>query len=549
MLDSEEDKFLDSYFDELFQSGGESGELTSNVRKWGATRLDLESYQTQLLEQRDFFYSDPLLKEFVKAWRSGNPLPRKGYNDQIHEYCWLTFNNVHPHQALQELNAIRNHYGDNSKELHQPYRIQRLIASCYAALGQFDKTKEELRSTAHENFELMRRYTDFCLAFEFYDDLIEFLQANAKGERHLTRGYPTAQMIMAYGLLGGAESALPHLKARVNVYVRDQQLIDNIWSLKVLTGERPKGREILSVQRSRLRTFGKKNIEMVAETIDVLLEVYALETGVDLLHLWSEECYSEKYFSNLKLIPIPRLRNPSKALQAIKERNSLYYIEVDVKRYSFIDNQSVKAFLADITRLGEDLTRAAGKAVEAAEINDSMLNSLLKIDAIRRPESIDLQAVVPAKFHAPAMVIDTDYRPSHKRLERYKVLSGLIQECYARRGIDPTAIDETIRLCVEQIRLSYDRAQYEHRMWRIEVARRKRNSARYAHDPKYQKLYLEQVSEFKLRTCIAFERLAIILENRQEYECALRCVVKAKTEGWPGKWDKRIVRLVKKLGK
>ncbi|MCY3914994.1 MAG: hypothetical protein OXG49_03180 [Chloroflexi bacterium] len=546
MFDSEEDKFLDEYFDELFRSGGE---LTSSIRRWGTTRSDLESFQTLLLEQRDFFYSDPLLKEFVRSWRSGNPLPGKRHNDQIHEYCWLTFNYVHPQQALQELHSIQRHYGDGGTDLQRPNRIQSLIAGCYAALGQFDEAKEELRSTAHESFGLTRRYTDFCLAFGFYEDLIEFLRANVSGERHLRGGYATAQLIMAYSLLGRTDDAIPYLKARVNVRVRDQQLIDNIWSLKLPTGERPEGREVLTVQRSKLRTFGKKNMEMVADTIDVLLEVFVRETGESLLQRWSKECNSSKYVCNLHLISIPGVLNPSKALQFVKERNSRYYIEVDVIRYSFIDNQSVKAFLADVTRLAEDLTKAAGRAVSVAEINDSELTSLLKIDVIRRPESFDLEAVVPAKFHVPALVIDTKYKPSRKRLARYDALGGLIQESYARRDIDPTVIDETIKLCEEQIILSYHRAQYEHRMWRIEVARRKRNSARYAHDPKYQKLYLEQVSEFKLRTCIAFERLAIILENRHEYERALRCVVKAKTEGWPGKWDKRIARLVKKLGK
>lgn len=522
-------------------------ENLESVRRNVSAKSDVLAVQTELLETLDGLVSDRELKKFIRAWRRGDPLTKSRYRiDLIQEYCRMVFSELPPDQALRELIAIREHYGDESDNMYGQYRIGRMIAGCHAALGQFDETQEVLRSTAHESFEQMRRYTDFCLAFGFYENLIEFVQANVNGERHLAGAYVTAQMIMAYRMLGRTDDALPHLKARVNVRVRDQQLIDNIWSLKLRTGERPEGKEVLSVQRSKLRTFGNKNIEMVAETVDALLEVYTDETGRNLLHLWSEECGGRKYVSNLHLISVPGLLNPSTALHFVKEHNLRYYIEVDIKRYSFIDNRSVKAFLADVTRLAEDLTKAARRSISTAEIDDSELRSLLKIDAIRTPESFDLEAVVPAVFHAPPLVIDIDHRPPAANIVRFKELAWLIPQAYAQRDTDPDAIGVTIRLCEEQIALRFDVAHFEHLWWRYTLAQRKRNSVRYEHDPEYLEHYLDIV-RFGLRKCVGFERLAIILEKQGEHEAALRCVVKAKAEGWPGAWEKRILRLAKRV--
>lgn len=490
------------------------------------------------------------IERFVRAWWRGEPLAKAWYRiEWIQEYCRTVFDILHPEVALRELIAIRKHYGDENDNHYGCYRIGRMIAGCHAALGQFDKAKSELRSTAYESFEQMRRYTDLCLAFGFHEDLIGFMQASVGGERHLTGGYATAQMIMAYEMLGRIDDALPHLKARVNVRVRDQQLIDNIWSLKLRTGDRPTGSEVLSVQRSKLRTFGKKNMEMVAKTVDVLLEVYARETGINLLQRWSKECHGNNYVSNLRLISIPGLHNVSTVLRHVKERNLRYYIETDLKRYSFIDNRSVKSYLADIVRLAEDLTKAAGRTISAAEIGELELESLTKIKADSTFESLDLEAAVPAEFLAQPLKFKVNYRPSRESIYRFKELTWLIPQSYAKRKSDLNAIDETIRLCEEQINLFHDMAHYDFLWWRYTLAQRKRNSVRYENDPEYLKIYLQQARDFRLSSCIAYKRLAIILEKKQDYASALRCVVRAKTEGQHGDWDKRILRLLKKMSK
>ncbi|MDE2637985.1 MAG: hypothetical protein OXI30_16595, partial [Chloroflexota bacterium] len=355
--------------------------------------------------------------------------------------------------------------------------------------------------------------------------------------------------IMAYSMLGRIDDALPHLKSRVNVRVRDQQLIDNIWSLKLRTGERPSGSEVLSVQRSKLRTFGKQNMDVVAQTLDVLLEANTRETGKNLLQRWSQECDGHKYVSNLHLISIPGLLNPSTVLRHVRERNLRYFIEIDVKRYSFIDNRSVKSYLGDIVRLAEDLSKAAGRAISAAEIDDPELERLTKINAVRTSESLDLDAAVPAEFQVQPLKFNINYRPSRESIFRFKELTWLIPQTYAKRESDPAAIDETIELCEEQINLFYDMAHYDFLWWRYTLAQRKRNSVRYENDPEYLKIYLQQARDFRLSSCIAYKRLAIILEKKKDYGSALRCVVRAKTQGQHGDWDKRILRLLKKLSK
>ncbi|MDE2637947.1 MAG: hypothetical protein OXI30_16405, partial [Chloroflexota bacterium] len=193
---------VEQLLDESIEFGSElAAYLSENLesaRRNVSANSDVLAAQTQLLETLDGLVSDRELKRFIRAWRRGEPLAKASYRiDLIQEYCRTVFNELPPDQALPELIAIREYYGDENDNMYGQYRIARMIAGCHAALGQFDDAQEVLRSTAHESFEQMRRYTDFCLAFGLYEDLIEFVQASVGGERHLTGGYSTAQLIMA----------------------------------------------------------------------------------------------------------------------------------------------------------------------------------------------------------------------------------------------------------------------------------------------------------------------------------------------------------------
>lgn len=516
----------------------------------GHADSDVIATQMELLFALEGLEHDRELKRFVKNWRHGKPSEESRERiDLIQEYCRMVFSQLSPDAALSELVAIREHYGDANDDMWGSYRIGRMIAGCHAAVGQFNEAKEELRSTAQEGFESMRRFTDFCLAFGLYKDLIEFWQENHGGERHLTGSYVTAQTIMAYNMLGHIKDALPHLKERVNVRVRDQQLIENIWSLKLITGERPTGSEVLSVQRSKLRAFGKKNMEMVADTLDVLLDKCTSETGKGLLYLWSNESRGRKYRCNLHLISIPGLLNPSHALPNVKERNFRYYIEIDVHYYSFVDSQSVKAFLTDFTRLGEYLTKAAGRAITAAEVNVAELRSLLRNDLVSNPKHSQIQHTIPPEYVYEPPQLDPAYRPPRENIERFETLKWLIPETYAERKSNPKAIDKTIELCREQIALENDYHHYQFLRWRYTLAQHKRNSIYYEKDPEQLRIYLEQARSYHPGPCKAYERLAIILEQRHEYAQALRCAARAKSFGGNGNWDKRITRLLKKMNK
>ena len=544
--------YLEEAIDDSIEYRSEEAELLMEhlaaARQRGHADSDVIATQMELLEALEDLEHDRELKRFIKNWRRGKPsVESRERIDLIQEYCRMVFSQLPPDASLSELVAIREHYGDANDDMWGRYRIGRMIAGCHAALGQLDDAMRALRSPAHESFDAMRRFTDFCLAFGLYEDLIQFWHANANGERHLTGGYITSQMIMAYSMLGRVQDALPYLKKRVNVRVRDQQLIDNIWSLKLRAGECPTGSEVVSLQRSKLRTFGKRNMEAVADTVDVLLEVSTSASEKSLLHLWSKECSGQKYHCNLHLISVPGVLNLSHVLPNVKERNFRYYTDIKLLRYSFNDSRRNKAFLTSLTRLGEDLTKAAGRAITAAEVNVAELRSLLRNDLVSNTKHSQIQHTIPPEYVYEPPQLDPAYRPPRENIERFETLKWLIPETYAERKSNPEAIDKTIELCREQIALENDYHHYRFLYWRYNLAQRKRNSIYYEEDPEHLRIYLEQARSYHPGPCKAYERLAIILERRKEFAQALSLAARAKSYGDNGDWDKRIARLLKHM--
>lgn len=512
-------------------------QLESNQRHDRETPDDL-GIQVDLLETLDGMAADRELKKFIKAWRRGEPLAKAWYRiEWIQEYCRTVFGILHPEEALKELIAIREYYGDENDDHYGSYRIGRMIAGCYAALGQFSEAKAELRSTAPESFQPMRRYTDFCLAFGFFEDVVDVLLSNMNRESFVRGQFFTEQLIIAHIKLGRIEQVLSLLRERLRLGSRNQVLVNNIWSLKLQLGLRPDGLELLSIPSASLRSFGKKNIQAVARQIDFLLESYEVAKQCRLLQLWSEGCDSWRIRSHLELISIPEFHDaPEK-------------IETDVRRYDYSRCPSVQAFVKDLTRLAEDLVKSSPFPTSENRIEGASESQLLQIQAVRTPQSLAIKYELPSEFYREPIEFDVNYRPRKKSISRFMELSRLIPESYKKRNEETNAIDETIKLCREQIALSYDMAHYDHLMWRYTLAQRKRNSIYYENDPEHLKIYLDQAKQLRRSPCIAYERLAIILESRKENAEALRLVVQAKSEGQPGDWDKRIARLLTKMNK
>ena len=503
--------------------------------------------QMDILEREDFRDDDRLLKGFVNGWKQGSPVPRDDYVDCIREYCWLTFNNVPPEQALKELIAIRNHYGDvGSRHTYgdrtsgstSATAIRRLIAGCYAALGNLEQARDEMcTNELTEHFQRLRYFTDYCLAFGFYEDVIDVLVSNLNAERFISGRYFTEQLIIAHIKLGRIQEAVLILRQRLKLGSRNQALVNNIWSLKLQLGLRPDGLEVLSMPSAKLRKFGKNNTQDVAKKIDYLLDSYEVGNQNRLLEIWSEGCKSWRFRSRLEVIYIPE------SYDAPTE------IETEVRRYDFTRSPSVQAFVRKLTRLAEDLAKSSLTSISGPSGKDPIESHLLPIQAVRMPQATKCKSQVPSELDLDPIKFDINYRPPKERILRFKELSWLITSMHKKGNFDPKVSDETIRLCKEQISLSYDMAHYEYLWWRYTLAQRKRNSVYYEDDPKRLEIYLDQARQLRLRPCIAYERLAIILESRNEYAEALRYIAKAKSEGRPGNWDKRIARLLKKLQK
>lgn len=181
---------------------------------------------------------------------------------------------------------------------------------------------------------------------------------------------------------------------------------------------------------------------------------------------------------------------------------------------------------------------------------DSVIDQLLRLDPRPEPEENEFEYKLPPGFSFapikyeidPCMVREAPHKSEN--VDRFKYLSYLIPETYAKRNSEPSALEKTIELCREQISLSHVMARYQYHWWRYDKERRQQNKKYYEHDPEALRQYLREDEEFRLGKNDGYKRIAIILEKQGKHEEALTYVLKAKSEGWAGDWDKRIVRLI-----
>jgi tetratricopeptide (TPR) repeat protein len=100
----------------------------------------------------------------------------------------------------------------------------------------------------------------------------------------------------------------------------------------------------------------------------------------------------------------------------------------------------------------------------------------------------------------------------------HKVLSSRIAMTYRRRADDPSALEQTIKLCEQQIRLA----------------------------PEAKARFLAEGPPLVIHP--GYKQLAIIRERQGRFEEAMRLAEAALAEGWQGDWETRIDRLKKKIG-
>ena len=120
-----------------------------------------------------------------------------------------------------------------------------------------------------------------------------------------------------------------------------------------------------------------------------------------------------------------------------------------------------------------------------------------------------------------------DQELSHQRRDAFDDHLNLhwqIKNAYKQRNDDSTAIDKTISLCREQIKISKDARA----VWLRE------NKELGAHDN-------------WLPDHLGFKQLGIILEKRGHFQEAINLAKEAQSQGWSGDWDMRIARCERKL--
>lgn len=90
---------------------------------------------------------------------------------------------------------------------------------------------------------------------------------------------------------------------------------------------------------------------------------------------------------------------------------------------------------------------------------------------------------------------------------------------YRERDNDPTALDEAIKACQEQIKIA----------------------------PKAARQFLKEYPQQPLPGHAGYTQLAIILKKQGKYQEVIELCQQAKEQGWAGDWDKRIADAQKKL--
>lgn len=199
-----------------------------------------------------------------------------------------------PELALDEITLISNHYGDprnNSLTLE--------IANCYILHGRYNSGLEVLEAGNRDDYYITRRIADCYILLGSYSE---------------------------------AHEALVHL---IELGTRYQMLIDDIWSLKLIAGDKINGKEILTLLGPQLTDFGKANLQKIRECLDFLLETYERENNINLIEVWAADAHS--YMGKIETGNVAT--------------------EVSLRGYSFGRYESVIQFVKQITRLAENIVR------------------------------------------------------------------------------------------------------------------------------------------------------------------------------------------------
>ncbi|AZT82597.1 hypothetical protein EHN06_03030 [Marinobacter sp. NP-4(2019)] len=119
----------------------------------------------------------------------------------------------------------------------------------------------------------------------------------------LIRAYPDEPQFLeiikrwqsdCYALLGDFTSALAAFPT-IEVDARSTAQSDRLLSLKLQTGDRVSGRDILALTGPKVTKWGKDHIDQVAQFLDIQLAALEQNEGRNLLNEWAHECHQSPY--------------------------------------------------------------------------------------------------------------------------------------------------------------------------------------------------------------------------------------------------------------
>ena len=174
-------------------------------------------------------------------------------------------------------------------------------------------------------------FADLHFWLERYDKALELYMSGRRDDDFFTRRIGDCLI-----MLGKHNDAIETFVQRIELGSSNQILINDIWSLKMFTGDRLRGQEVLSIRETRLTNFGKTNIDMIAERLDSLLATYEQKHNINLLQIWAEDSYT---FMTHRVSGFKRS------------------INTHIRRYDFSRCAGAMEFVGEITRLAENLVR------------------------------------------------------------------------------------------------------------------------------------------------------------------------------------------------
>ncbi len=185
------------------------------------------------------------LHRWRTAWKQGKALDVAGQTAYISYYIEHVVRHLPAREMDEELSTIHVRYGDD-----QNCQILQFIVDCYIASGRFNDAISFISSIQSTELDTGRIVADCYILLARYEDALCALEHSTWNYRNL------------------------------------------IWDLKRVTGKRVRGHELIDI--SKLTSFGKRNMEGIADVLDRLLELYEDRTGTDLITAWAS--ISDSFF-------------------------------------------------------------------------------------------------------------------------------------------------------------------------------------------------------------------------------------------------------------